>query len=246
MILKKGSTGPAVRTLARDLARLGYYSGPATSTFDNEVWKAVRAFQMQGIDAAGRPLVVDGQAGPVTIAAIASELNGSTPSAPAQAAGNAPPGGSARARAALRVAMAELARGAGESGGNNKGPDVKSYLNGIIDPPADWCAAFVSFCFKNSGHPMPYNYSLGARDVLKQLKDNGWGVKVNAEAPPVPGDVIVWWRNAPDAWQGHIGIVHGYADGIVTTIEGNKTPKVGKFTYTLGAIDRLLGFARVP
>ncbi|MDB5538956.1 MAG: hypothetical protein JWQ89_683 [Devosia sp.] len=244
-MLSKGATGSKVRDLARNLKALGYYFGVETSTFDNEVWKAVRAFQMQGVDAVGRPLVVDGVVGPVTLAAIEAHLGGTTISLP-PASGPLAPGGSATARGALKAAIAELEAGHGEVGGNNKGPHVAKYLNGIIDPPAEWCAAFVSFCFKNSGQPMPYTYSLGARDVLKRMRDKGFGVKVDAANPPLPGDVIVWWRNAPDSWHGHVGLVHSYVDGLVHTIEGNKTPKVGKFTYTLGAIDKLLGFARVP
>src|SRR5690606_20973337 len=191
------------------------------------------------------PLVVDGLVGPVTLGAIALRLAGGTTSSPPV---NTPlaAGGSATARGALRAAVAEYMAGAGESGGNNMGPDVAKYLSPILSPPADWCAGFVSYCFRNSGQPMPYNYSLGARDVLKQLTAKGWRVEPSQSNPPLPGDVIVWWRNSPTAWQGHIGLVHSYADGIVTTIEGNKTPKVGKFSYTLGAINRLLGFARVP
>lgn len=245
MVLKRGSSGNAVAALVRDLKKLGYYSGPATSDFDNEVLKAVRAFQMQNVDAAGRPLVVDGIAGPVTLGAIAIKLAGGTMSAPPVTSAM-PSGGSATAQGALKVAVAEYMRGAGEQGGNNMGPDVQKYLNGILNPPAEWCAAFVSYCFKNSGQPMPYRYSLGARDVLKQLKAKGWEVKPTDANPPLPGDVIVWWRNSPSSWHGHIGLVHSYDHGIVTTIEGNKTPKVGKFRYTLGTIDKLLGFARIP
>lgn len=242
MILKKGSMGTDVKKLTSNLAKLGYYSGPATSTFDNEVFKAVRAFQMQSVDSVGRPLVVDGIAGPVTLGAIAMRLSGTTPSPPDTPA--MPAGGSATARGALKAALAEI--GNGEVGGNNLGPHVKKYLNGIIAPPADWCAGFVSFCFKNSGKPMPYNYSLGARNVLKQLKAKGWAVTPSDANPPLPGDVIVWWRVAPSSWEGHIGLVHSYSNGIIKTIEGNKTPKVASFNYTLGSINKLLGFARVP
>lgn len=244
-MLRKGDTGSKVRELVKGLKQLGYYFGPETQTFDNEVWKAVRAFQMQNVDSAGRPLVVDGIAGPVTLAALKAELDDTTVSqTPSSIV--MPAGGSATARGALKVAIAEFEAGHGEVGGNNRGPHVTKYLNGIIDPPAEWCAAFVSYCFKNSGQPMPYGYSLGARDVLKRMKDKGFGIEVDDAHPPLPGDVIVWWRVAPNGWKGHIGIVHSYANGLVHTIEGNKTPKVGKFTYTLGAIDKLLGFARVP
>jgi peptidoglycan hydrolase-like protein with peptidoglycan-binding domain len=245
MLLKTDSKGKSVADLSANLIRLGYYSGPKTSLFDHDIKKAVRAFQMQNVDSVGRPLVVDGIAGPVTLASIDNRLNRTVDQlAPVTLA--MLPGGSAAARGALAVAMGEYEAGRGEQGGNNLGPDVAKYLNGIVDPPADWCAGFVSYCFSRSGHPMPYAYSVGARDILRSLVKNGWGVTPDHEQPPLPGDIIVWWRVAPSDWKGHVGIVHSYADGIVTTIEGNKTPKVGKFSYTLGAIDRLLGFARVP
>ncbi len=250
MVLKRGSTGPAVADLAGKLIQLGYHQGPPTATFDDALARAVKAFQMQNADSVGRPLVVDGVVGPVTAAAIARRLGRAAPvavSAPVPT-GLAMPatGGSPTARGALQAALAEMAAGHGEEGGNNMGPHVARYLNGILAPPADWCAGFVSWCFKNSGQPMPYPYSLGARDVLKKLRDRGFGIAPGDADPPQPGDVIVWWRGSPGGWQGHVGLVHSYADGIVRTVEGNKTPKVGSFTYTLASIDRLLGFARVP
>ena len=234
--------------LAGKLARLGYFAGPPDiETFGDDLAKAVKAFQMQNADSAGRPLVVDGIVGPVTAWSIAHRLGAAGAAMPAaNPAPDMPPGGSAAARGALAAAMAEMAAGHGEVGGNNLGPHVARYLNGIVAPPADWCAGFVSWCFRNSGQPMPFAYTLGARDVLKKLRAKGWGISPSDADPPLPGDVIVWWRGTPSGWQGHVGLVHSYANGIVRTIEGNKTPKVNSFTYTLASIDRLLGFGRVP
>jgi hypothetical protein len=59
----------------------------------------------------------------------------------------------------------------------------------------------------------------------------------------------VFWRGSKTGWMGHIGIVESYENGIVTTIEGNKGPfksVVRRYTYTLGQIDKMLGFGRVP
>lgn len=249
MVLKRGSSGPAVAGLAQDLIQLGYHQGTPSADFGDALARAVKAFQMQNADSVGRPLVVDGVVGPVTAAAIARRLGRTQPAPPVVPAGGlAMPatGGSPTARGALQAALGELTAGCGEIGGNNMGPHVARYLNRILAPPADWCAGFVSWCFQNSGQPMPYPYSLGARDVLKKLRDRGCAVTPTDDDPPQPGDVVCWWRGSPGGWQGHVGLVHSYADGIVRTIEGNKTPKVGTFTYTLASIDRLLGFARVP
>lgn len=247
MTIRFGDTGPGVSRLARDLKQLGYFAGNPPGAFDDALRRAVKAFQMQNVDSLGRPLVVDGVVGPVTAWAIANRL-GQTPT-PASISGgapNVPAGGSATARAALAVAINEMNAGHGEVGGNNMGPHVARYLNGIVGTPNDWCAGFVSFCFETSGQPMPFQYSVGARNILGQLETKGWGVKPSSAHPPIPGDIIVWWRQAPSSWKGHIGIVHSYDNGIVRTIEGNKTSKVASFAYTLGAIDKLLGFARVP
>ena len=122
---------------------------------------------------------------------------------------------------------------------------MRKYLNGLAAEGSSWCAGFVSWCFLQSG-PMPFDYTVGARDLLGQLRQAGMGVTPTDADPPRPGDIIVWWRKAPSAWEGHVGLVVDYRGGVLTTIEGNKTPKVGLFKYTFGKIDKLLGFARVP
>jgi peptidoglycan hydrolase-like protein with peptidoglycan-binding domain len=242
MTIRFGDTGPGVAKLGKDLKQLGYLVGNPTSTFDDALRRAVRAFQMQNVDSLGRPLVVDGIVGPVTAWAIANRVaQGPTPVSTGGAM-TVPAGGSTTARAALAVAVAEMNSGHGEVGGNNMGPHVAKYLNGIVGTPNDWCAG----CFKTSGQPMPFKYTVGARNILDQTKAKGWEVKPSSANPPMPGDIIVWWRQAPSSWKGHVGIVHSYQNGIVRTIEGNKTSQVGSFAYTLGAIDKLLGFARVP
>lgn len=247
LAIRFGDTGPEVSKLGRDLKQLGYLAGGATSTFDDSLRRAVKAFQVQNVDSLGRPLVVDGVVGPVTAWAITNRLGQvPTPASISSATPDVPAGGSATARAALAVAIDEMNAGNGEVGGNNMGPHVERYLNGIVGTPNDWCAGFVSFCFLASGKPMPFKYSVGARDILDQLKAKGWAVKPDSANPPLPGDIIVWWRQAPSSWKGHIGIVHSYDNGIVRTIEGNKTSNVGSFAYSLGAIDKLLGFARIP
>ena len=109
-MLKLHSEGTEVEALARNLEALGYYRGPATRMFDVEVQKAVRAFQMQNADVADRPLVVDGIVGPVTAASLARRL-GQLIVPPLASAGNISipeHGGSARARAALAIAIQEL------------------------------------------------------------------------------------------------------------------------------------------
>ena len=249
--LKKNSTGPDVRRLIERLVKLGHLpAGTGGARFDDLVATAVRNFQSSHNGPDGLPLKVDGVVGPLTQFAIAVAL-GELPPPPNQSLppleiADRPAGVSVAGWNALQVARAEMAAGAGEIGGDDRGPFCKKYLAVTgLDEGNDWCAAFVSYCFEE-GNPgaMPYTPTAGARATRKAFKDKGWEVAPTENDPPRPGDIIVWWRGARTGWKGHIGLVAGYADGIVHTIEGNRTSKVENFTYVLGRIDRLLGFAR--
>jgi hypothetical protein len=150
---------------------------------------------------------------------------------------------------ALEIAKGEL--GKGEEGANNAGPVVKKYLNGLAEPPMNWCAAFVSWCFKTawessdmaSGYFMPFDYSLSARSIYNEFKRKEALVQT-----PDAGDLIFFWRESIDSWMGHIGIIEELADdGWVHTIEGNKgvfPSKVRRYAYEW-PISELLGFGRV-
>ena len=154
--------------------------------------------------------------------------------------------GSQIGRAALAVAINELNKGAAEIGGNNCGPWVKKYLNGLAPEGSSWCAGFVSYCFANSGLSMPFQYSISARDLLNQFRSRGWSYNPEQTVVPESGDIILWWRTKPNSWQGHTGLVHHYCHGRLYTIEGNRSAKVEGFIYNYRGMKRVLGLARVP
>jgi len=155
-------------------------------------------------------------------------------------------GGSKSGRAALAIAIEELKAGAQEIGGNNRGPWVNKYLNGLAEEGSSWCAGFVSYCFFNSGMAMPFNYTVSARDLLNQLNSRKWIYQLSDFSSPESGDIVFWWRNHSQSWQGHVGIVHHYHNGILNTIEGNRTSRVEGFSYRIGEMKGVLGFGRVP
>lgn len=247
-LLKMGAQGPEVRRLTRLLQDHGFHNHVG-DVFDREVRRAVEAFQARNLDSRGRPLVVDGKVGELTWWAL-ERVDGEHPPLPevATAASEVPSGGSAPGRAALAAALAEMRDGAREIGTNNDGPFVEKYLRGIVPPPANWCAGFVSWCFSQAPGGIPFRYSLGARDIRNQFQREGWLYDPEQQQPQ-PGDVIFWWRGQPEGWMGHIGLVHHAEHGIVFTVEGNKggfPAPVRQFDYVLGRIDKLLGFGRVP
>ena len=249
MLLKLKSRGPKVKQLTNILVKRKFLDKP-TATFSRTVKVAVEEFQSRHIDPRGRPLKVDGIVGELTWWALTHPDNTKLLSQPYSSEFLRVPrtGGSKIGRAALRVAIKEMKKGAKEIGSNNSGPWVKKYINGQVDLPANWCAGFVSWCFSQTSGGIPFKYSLGARNIRSQFKKKGWTYDVGGQLPE-PGDIIVWWRRQRDDWRGHIGFVHHSQDGILYTIEGNKggfPAPVRPFDYVLSRIDKLLGFGRVP
>jgi hypothetical protein len=253
-ILKLGLAGLQVLELIGNLRQLGFEpEGENGSVFNKAVQMAVMAFQATHVGPNMMPLKIDGEVGPLTKWALDVALG--TIAAPAIASAAAPtdldrPAGvSDRAWNAVQVARAEL--GHGEHGGDNRGPDVMKYHAVTCAAAGDsWCASFVSYCFQH-GNPgnTPYEPTAGARETLRRFEKRGWVYKASLASPPLPGDILVFWREQVSGWKGHIGIVDAYEHGIVTTIEGNKgsfPSVVRRYQYTFGQIDKLLGWGRVP
>lgn len=250
--LKKGDQGPDIVELQTFLTERGY-PVEAIGIFGPNTYNAVRAFQAQNLDQHGQPLEVDGKVGPLSwwslthpkpIMVTPSAIDYGTMPDPAM-------GGSILGRAALAAAIGELNAGAGEIGGDNRGPWVKKYLTPAGLPEGNpWCASFVSWCyFQASGgdkHAMPFAYCPGARNLLEEFKAKGWARGPKSGYQPLPGDIVVWWRESQGSWKGHVGFVHQVQDGMLYTIEGNKSPNVQGFSYVFSRIDKLLGFGHVP
>ena len=248
--LRKGDQGPQVTQLQQLLVQRGY-AADIHGIFDTRTWEALRAFQVQNLDQHGQPLVVDGVAGALTWWSLQHpKPDIRTPTA-ADYAVLPTTGGSTFGRAALAAAIGELEVGACEAGGNNCGPFVRKYLApaGVAEGNS-WCASFVSWCYLQAvgsdRTAMPFGYSPGARSLLAEFKRNGWSSAPGSGYLPQPGDIVVWWRVSLAGWQGHVGLVHSVQDGMLYTIEGNRSPRVQGFSYVLSRMDRLLGFGHVP
>jgi hypothetical protein len=249
--LQKGDQGSDVVGLQQALTRRGY---PVSDdgTFGTRTYQAVRAFQSQNLDQHGQPLAVDGRVGSLTWWSLRHPKPDLTPVS-AIDYGSMPPaeaGGSAVGRAALEAAIGELVAGAGEAGGNNAGPFVRKYLAPAGVPEgSSWCASFVSWCYlQASGGDrarMPFAYCPGARALLTRFRDRGWAHAPQDGYQPEPGDPVFWWRVSLKGWQGHVGLVHQLRDGMLYTVEGNRSPRVQGFSYVFSRTDKLLGYGHV-
>jgi len=143
----------------------------------------------------------------------------------------------------LQIAIGEI--GKGEYGANNCGLDVEKYLDGRVEPPANWCMAFISWCLREAGADVAYH--LSARAAFNDFRKRGWKIEI-----PQPGD-LVFWPRPPVSWQGHVGIVEQINWELLNieyhTIEGNKgifPSKVLRYKYELEQNPIILGFIRIP
>lgn len=250
--LKQGSQGPEVRELQKLLAERGYPLD-IDGDFGPRTYRAVRAFQTQNLDQHGEPLVVDGKVGPLTWWSLTHPKPVIVPPSAIDFTTMPPPeaGGSTLGRAALAAAIGELKAGAGEIDGNNCGPWVRKYLGPAGLPEGNpWCASFVSWCYLQTcggdKSAMPFAYCPGARNLLQEFKVKRWTYAPNSGYQPQPGDIVVWWREKLEGWLGHVGFVHQLKDGMLYTIEGNKSPQVQGFSYVFSRMEKLLGFGHVP
>ncbi len=139
---------------------------------------------------------------------------------------------------ALRAAQSQV--GVREATGCNDGLPAQRYAGGRKEP---WCADFVSWSFRQTGHPLPGNQRrlAGVSYMETKMKQEG---KFH-RGTPQPGDVIFFQnRMASDRGTGrHVGIVEKVENGRVFTIEGNSGNAVRRRSYRLDAA-RITGYGR--
>ncbi len=93
-----------------------------------------------------------------------------------------------------------------------------------------WCGLFVAHCLGSTltEEPLPTS-PLGARSWLK----------FGGPCTVRPGAVAVFWRGAPDGWQGHVGFYVGEDDTAYHILGGNQSDQVSVARI---AKSRLLAF----
>ncbi len=83
-----------------------------------------------------------------------------------------------------------------------------------------WCSAFVNWCCKTSG--VSYSGALDARS---------WLTVGNQTTKPVPGDIVVLWRENPDSWKGHVGFYISEDRNRIYMLGGNQKNAVNISAY---------------
>lgn len=95
-----------------------------------------------------------------------------------------------------------------------------------------WCAAFVGACLIDAGFAS--TKMLNARSYLK------WG-KTIPLAEARPGDIVIFWRNSPTSWEGHVAVFVSQTKTMVKVVGGNQDNAVTIQNYLK---ERVLGVRR--
>ncbi len=135
----------------------------------------------------------------------------------------------------IEIATQEI--GIKEVKGSDNNPRILQYANesGFKNYKSDesaWCSLFVNWCAEQA--ELERSYSLAARSWLRV------GIPV---INPEPGDIVIFWREDPKSWKGHVGIFNGFSrNGRIYCLGGNQGDQV---SISARSEDRLLGFRRL-
>lgn len=104
----------------------------------------------------------------------------------------------------------------------------------VNDDETPWCSIFVNWVAQKN--KLKSSKKANARSWLKI------GQKV--DDAPEPGDVVIFWREDPNSWKGHVGFFFGYSqDGKrVYCLGGNQGNQVSVSAYPVNTV---LGFRRL-
>lgn len=136
----------------------------------------------------------------------------------------------------IKTAIAEL--GQKEVPGADDNAAIVRYahesgFNWINDDETPWCSIFVNWCAKK----------VNLRGTGK-ADARSWLFAGQRVENPEPGDVVVFWREKPESWKGHVGFFFGFSkDGLrVYCLGGNQGNQVSISAFPINTI---LGFRRL-
>jgi uncharacterized protein (TIGR02594 family) len=134
----------------------------------------------------------------------------------------------------LAIALEEY--GVTEVPGAENNPRILEYsaytgLSWVKDDETSWCGIAMAFCAKSAMLPIAPGFAK-ARNWLK------WGVEVKQ---PKLGDIVVFWRDTPHSWKGHVGLFVNQLGNEINVLGGNQGDK---FCIAPYPASRVLGYRR--
>lgn len=227
--LKEGTTDRDSTRLVQE--RLNQvHCGPVAENgrFDGETKAAVQLFQARSVDSLGQALTIDGIVGPLTWGALFGP--------------DSLPDGIGEAVSPLVKSMVIIARtqiGVREDPvGSNRGPEVDAYIRSVgLDPEDDsypWCAAFIYWSFQeaaaNVGRKNPAIPTAGVLDHWNKADRKGIrrfsSDRIEQDFSLLKSGML--FVISTGQGKGHMGIIEGFRDGCLVTIEGNTNNSGGR------------------
>jgi uncharacterized protein (TIGR02594 family) len=135
----------------------------------------------------------------------------------------------------IKIALNQI--GIKEIVGSLDNPEVLKYFDDIgfdgktLKDETAWCSAFVNWVAQEAGQST--SCKLNARSWLKV------GQKVSK---PIQGDVVVFWRESPSSWKGHVAFFIRETRSWIYVLGGNQNNSVSIKAYPK---KRLLQYRRL-
>ncbi len=127
--------------------------------------------------------------------------------------------------------------GVKECPGRNDNPQIIKYFDEIgfdgsrLKDETSWCSAFANWVAKTCGKP--FSAKLTARSWLK--------IGVQVKEPKI-GDIVVFWREDPASWKGHVAFFISETPEHIYVLGGNQSNQVKISAYPK---QRLLEYRRL-
>ena len=138
--------------------------------------------------------------------------------------------------AVLACAERHLAANAREVGGQNRGPWVRLYMNGLDGRPFAWCAGFATYCVHQAAAsigvapPLPRVFGVPRLAKIARARNRLLLKPATGQRASIaPGSLFVV-RGGKHGWS-HVGIVAGVQGDVFTTIEGNSNDDLQTNSY---------------
>ena len=127
----------------------------------------------------------------------------------------------------MAVATRELGVAQFPAGQSN--PRITEYHAGTnirgCDDKASWCSSFVNWCLAQVG--IAGTGSALARSWLQ------WGQPLEQ---PIPGCIVVLYRDDPQSWKGHVGFYLRHDEQHVCLLGGNQLGEVREHPYPMESV----------
>jgi hypothetical protein len=243
-VLRLGDSGPPVKDLQNLLLSSGTASGPLDGILGEVTYAALKAFQFRSGE------TPDGIAGPETWAALG---------------GMVPDEASSPNQFAEQLAQVAETEAQKNLRWTDPSCEADKYLEPfrlpmrrlgqIGDGPVfyNWCAAFVAYCCRKAGFPIP-DQPAGFWATMALVESwKYWSVKngtwlSSSVTSPRRGDIVCFEWNDGDVGLDHIGVVRQHSDGLMVmeTSEGNRGNVCKNGTRQLAGVAGIIRLANWP